>query len=136
MFEPCDMVCYPAGISYEKIGTQFINGWTCQQQYTGKIFSWPQSVLRKYLTLITLPPAAWTIITRQDHIYTIILILTFKWHRKTSKHPDQTFFPVFYCPILLNLCNISLSFLFLANRSGTWCGLLLLKTTCFQFWHV
>ncbi len=41
-------------------------------------------------------------------------------------------FPIFYCPIWWSCVNCSLRFLFLADRSGTRCGLLLLEPICFR----
>ncbi len=87
---------------------------------------------------ITPSPPAWTVETRQDGSmlsYTLRQILTLpsECHSRNQDSSDQaTFFQSSIVQCLWVCVNCSLRFLFLADWSGTRCGLLLLWPICFR----
>ncbi len=119
-FELCDMLHYPAGSSHQKMVHCSHKGMSIgQQQYSGRLWrlndaqlEWrPQSVPRKYPPHIT-PPPAWTIETRQDGSMLLcslrqILTLPSECRSRNQDSWDQAmFFSIFYCPILVSLCEL------------------------------
>ncbi len=128
--------------------TVVIKGWHGQQQYSGRLWHLNDAklVLRRpkcaKKTSITPPPAAWTIETRQDGSmlsWSLCQILTLpsEWRSRNRDSSDQeAFLQSSIVQFRWSCVNCILRFLFLADRSGTRCGLLLLESICFRVWRV
>ncbi len=72
---------------------------------------------------------------RMDPCFHVLYTKFWSYHLNAAEiktHQTRQLFPIFYCPILWACVNCSLRFLFLADRSGTRCGLLLLEPICFR----
>ncbi len=88
------------------------------------------------------PPPAWTFETRQDGSMLScslcqILTLPSECHRRNQDSSDlATFFQSSIVQFWWSCVNCILRFLFLADRSGTRCDLLLLEPICFRVWCV
>ncbi len=84
------------------------------------------------------PPAAWTVETRQDDpcfhvLYTKFWPLSSECFSRNRDSSDQaTFFQSSIVQFWWSCVNCILRFLFLADRSDTRCGLLLLESICFR----
>ncbi len=99
-------------------------------------------VCHENISHITPPPPAWTVETRQDGSMLScslrqILTLPSECRSRNRDSSDQaTFFQSSIVQFWRACVNCSLRFLFLADRSGTRCGLLLQGSTCcVQRWY-
>ncbi len=135
----CDMVHYPAGSSIRRWVHCSHKGMVTVSNNTQVAFKLcsignkgPKVCQENVLHTITPPPRAWTVETRQDGSMlscTLHLILTLP-SECCSRNPDSsdqaTFFQSSIVQFWWACVNFNLCFLFLADRSGTRCGLLLL----------
>ncbi len=100
-------------------------------QIKADLYQWlvAQSVPRKYPPHHYTTTTSWTVETRQDgsmRSLRQILTLHLNVAAEIETHQTRQRFPIFYCPIWWACANCSRRFLFLADRSSTRCGLLLL----------
>ncbi len=143
-FELCDMVHYPAGSIHQKMvhcshkGKDMVSNNTQVGCGVKTMLNWyeeTQSVPRKY------PPhhytTTWTDETRQDGSMLScslhqIMTLPSECSRNQDSSDQATFFQSSIVQFWWFCVNCILCFLFLADRSGTRCGLLLLEPICFR----
>ncbi len=90
----------------------------------------------------TITPPAWTVETRQDgsmlscSLRQILTLPSECRSRNRDTKDKATFFQSSIAQFWWVCVNCNLCFLFLADRSGTRCGLLLLSPICFRVRHV
>ncbi len=133
-FDLCDMVHYPAGSTSED-GT-LVDG---QKQYSGRLWfkRWWYSKCAKKI-----PPHHYTTITSlnrwdaQDDPCFHVLYTKF-WpyiwmQQKLRLIRSGNVFPIFYCPVLVSLCELYPPCAVLIWQERHRCGLLLLEPICFR----
>ncbi len=140
------MVHYPAGITSGDGYTVVIKGWTCSATILSsavllnfKLCSigtkGPKVCQENIPHTITPPPPAWTVETRQDGSMlscSLRQILTLLSQKKSRLIRPGDVFQSSTVQFWWACVNCRLRFLFLSDRSGSRCGLLLLESICFR----
>ncbi len=126
--------------------TVVIKGWTCQQQYSGRLWHLndAQLVLKdqkcaKKISPTPLHHHQQPEPLRQGRMDPCFHVLYTKYWPYIWMLQQKSRLVSFSNILLSNFgesVNCSLCFFFLADRSGTRCGLLLLESICFRVWRV
>ncbi len=145
-FELCDMVHYPAGSSHQKMVHCSHKGMDMVSNNTQVSCGFKQcsigtkgpKVCQENIPRTITPPPAWTVETRQDgsmlscSLHQILTLPSECCSRNRDSSDQATFFQSSIIQFWWACANFGLCFLFLADRSGTRCGLLLLEPICFR----